>query len=148
MENKGYKGSKKHNEKSIIQKDILLSIYPHYFKLIKKGEKQWEYRRSIWSNNKFINRIYLYETAPIQKIAGYFKTNLIFKGDPDMIWNLTYEKAGIPKREFDNYFFNKEIGYALRISDLRILKKPISPENIINDFHPPQNFMYIQIRGV
>ena len=128
--------------KMVFQKDILLSINPNYCKRIQQGKKEWEYRKSIWSNNKRINKIYLYETSPIQKIIGYFKTNLIIKGNPKKIWNLTFEEAGITKREFDTYFSNKETGYALQISHLVLFEFPKDPFVLIENFHPPQNFMY------
>lgn len=136
------------NEKRIEQRDIILAINPVYAGLIRQKKKKWEYRKKIWSSNKIIGKIYLYETSPIQKIKCYFTSNFIIKGKPKEIWHLTHKNAGISQKEFNNYFNHKKKGYALQISRLKRFQSPKDPFKLIDNFHPPQNFMYTNWREI
>jgi len=55
-------------------KAILLSIKPEWAEKIYNGEKTIEWRKSrprIDRNNRHM-RVYVYETAPVKRITGYF----------------------------------------------------------------------------
>ena len=55
-------------------KAILLSIKPEWAEKIYNGEKTIEWRKSrprIDRNNRH-TRVYIYETAPVKRITGYF----------------------------------------------------------------------------
>lgn len=133
------------SNKKIIQKNILLSIKPKYARRIKSREKKWEFRKQIWSNNKIINKIYLYETSPTQQLIGYFTTNKIITGKPSKVWKLIPKDKGISKEAFFEYFQKSSIAYALEITTLSLFRKQISPHNVIHNFHAPQNFMYVDL---
>lgn len=126
-------------------KDVLLSIKPKYVQKIRTGEKQWEFRKQIWSNNKIIDKIYLYETSPKQRITSYFRTSRVINADPNHIWELCKDQAGISKEEFFTYFNGHDEGYAIKISNFHELKNPIDPYKKFRGFNAPQNFMYITI---
>ena len=51
--------------------NIILSIHPKWAKLIYEGKKTLELRKNIPMNT--VNIVYLYETAPICKVTGFFK---------------------------------------------------------------------------
>jgi len=134
----------KSNQVTIQKKDIVLSIKPKYAKKIKREEKKWEYRKLIWSQ-EYIDKIYLYETSPVQKITCYFTTSMILKTHPKKLWSLTKEESGISKEEFFAYFKGKSKGYAIQISHLYLLQQPTSPKDLVHGFNAPQNFMYANI---
>jgi predicted transcriptional regulator len=57
-----------------MMKAILLSIKPEWAEKIYNGEKTIEWRKSrpsIDRNNRH-TRVYIYETAPVKRITGYF----------------------------------------------------------------------------
>jgi len=142
IEGDGIEGNK---IEDIQRENVLLSIYPKYCKKIKAKEKKWEFRKQIWKSQKYIDKIYLYETSPKKAIIGYFRTNMILKAPPLALWKYCNMKAGISREEFFNYFETKEIGYAIEISQFHQFRKAISPDKLIRGFHAPQNFMYVEI---
>ena len=50
--------------------DIILSIHPKWAAKIYSGEKTIEVRKSFPKQN--VNKVYIYETAPVKKITGFF----------------------------------------------------------------------------
>jgi predicted transcriptional regulator len=128
-------------------KDILLSIKPKYVQKIRSGKKQWEFRKQIWSNNKIIDKIYLYETSPKQRITSYFRASRVINADPNHIWELCKDQAGISKEGFFTYFNGHDEGYAIKISNFHELEDPIDPYESFRGFNAPQNFIYITIKN-
>lgn len=51
--------------------NIILSIHPKWAKLIYDGKKTIEWRKSFPKAQK-INKVFLYETAPVKQITGFF----------------------------------------------------------------------------
>ena len=54
-----------------IEMNILLSIKPKWARLIYEGKKTIEWRKNI-PNADFIDKVFLYETAPVRKVTGFF----------------------------------------------------------------------------
>ena len=63
-------------------KAIMLSIHPEWAEKIYSGEKTVEWRKHIPSAD-FIDKVFLYETAPVCRVTGCFDYNfyysLVFK---------------------------------------------------------------------
>ena len=59
--------------------NIILSIKPKWAELIYSGKKTIEWRKSFPKLNSYedfkIEKVFLYETAPVKKITGYFEFN-------------------------------------------------------------------------
>lgn len=122
--------------------NVLLSIKPMYVKEILAGRKRYEFRKSIYKN-KNIKNIYIYSSAPEQKIVAKFVPSKIVEDSPDNLWSKYKRYAGISQDEFFNYFENKSNGFAITIDSLHIFRKPINPREVIEEFIPPQSFKYI-----
>jgi len=122
--------------------DVLISIKPQYVKQIVMNQKKYEYRKAIFKE-KNISKIYIYSTAPDKVIIGYFRYTGYLVGTPSEIWHLTKSYAGLSKEKFFIYFNNKNIAYALIISNFKIYQNPINPYKLNPDFVPPQSYMYI-----
>ena len=56
---------------------VLLSIKPEFVSSIFKGEKRFEYRRTIFKSP--VERVVIYETSPTKKIVGEFEQNLFHR---------------------------------------------------------------------
>ena len=124
-----------------MKKNVLLSIKPKYVNAILRGEKKFEFRKVI-PRSKEIENIYIYSSAPIQKIVGKFSLRKIIQAHPEEIWEQCHEYAGISEAEFFQYYDGRVEAYSLCIADLEIFEEAICPYNTFKKFTPPQSFMY------
>lgn len=124
-----------------MQKSILLSIKPRYVKSIIAGEKQFEFRKSIFRSSE-IEKVYIYASAPIKKIVGYFNLGDIIQGEPLEIWERCSDLGGISEEEFFRYYEGKTKAFSLCIDKLNIFDNAICPYSTFENFTPPQSFMY------
>jgi predicted transcriptional regulator len=119
--------------------DVLVSIKPEYAEKIFSGEKKYEYRRAIWTNEP--DSVFIYETKPVGKITGNFRIGRIICETPEKIWNETMNKSGILKEDFFKYFEGVDKGYAIEI--LEVEKCLPVGLDIFNLKSPPQSFCYV-----
>jgi len=122
--------------------NVILSIKPKYVESILKGEKLYEFRRSIFKDPG-VERIYIYSTSPVMKIVGYFIVREIIENSPKTLWTEFHSRAGIDEGEFFEYFSDKDIGYAISIGDVHTFEDPIDPQMVMPGFRAPQNSMYV-----
>ena len=122
--------------------DILLSIKPKYVEKIINNDKKFEFRKAV--PKKHFARVFIYSSAPEKKIVGMFTAKNILVGTPEDIWNKTKHKAAIRHNDYNIYFSDKKLAYALEIDNLIIFKTPIIPSDIWTDFKAPQSFCYIE----
>lgn len=123
--------------------DILLSIKPIYAQKIFNGEKKYEFRKKI--PNKKIDKVYLYVSAPVKKIVGFFEVDEILKKPVFDLWNDTKSSAGIDYKTYSNYFKDYEVGIALHIRKVTLFSEPVNPYKVIKDFNPPQSYSYFNL---
>lgn len=123
--------------------NAILSIKPLYVEQIIKGNKKYEYRKCIFKRN--IKRVYVYSTYPDKKIVGYFNFEGYIKDSPDNIWNKTKIYSGIDKNSYDEYFKDRDIGYAINIKSFNKFKEPLDPKEVFETFIPPQSYKYIDL---
>lgn len=121
--------------------NVLISIKPKYVNEIIKGNKKVEYRKRIFK--KDVNKVYIYSSSPEKKIIGYFKYNGYLVGTPKDIWDKTNSIGGIDKKEYFEYFKNKNEAYAVKIDEIVIFKEAIVPQDIFDKFTAPQSYMYL-----
>ncbi|TGK81980.1 ASCH domain-containing protein [Leptospira noumeaensis] len=120
--------------------NVILSIKPEYAWEIIRGNKKVEFRKSIFK--KSIKKIYIYSSAPDQKIIGYFSLKDIDSDTPINLWK-KYGKVGcINKVDFFKYYSLKEKGVSLKIDKVVKFKIPLDPYQVMENFYPPQSFQY------
>lgn len=120
---------------------VLLSIKPEFVNEIRSGRKKYEFRRTIFKRAN-VEKIVIYETAPISRVIGEVDVKRILHDDLDEIWQITAERSGINKSFFDDYFINKERGFAIELGNLIEFSTPKK----IQDYGlkaAPQSFVYI-----
>ena len=122
---------------------VLLSIKPKFVDAIIRGNKKYEFRKSIFKD-KNINKVYMYSTSPIKKVLGSFTVGEIKEGNPFTLWSEFNEFSGVDANEFFLYFKNREKGFAIEIRNVEQFIEPIDPRNVIPGFTPPQSFHYIK----
>ena len=118
--------------------NVLMSIKPEFVNRILTGEKQYEFRKSIFKEN--VERIYIYSSYPVKKIVGYFEVDEIIHKSPEELWNSYSEVSGISKKDFFEYFKDREKGYAIKINNLKVFDEFIE----MKDYTGPQSFCYIE----
>lgn len=121
---------------------VLLSIKPEYAEQILKGRKKFEFRKSIFKNSE-VDTVIIYATMPIGKVIGEFKVGNIISLTPHELWELTEKYAGISRTFFDEYFFDRDIGFAITVENPKRYSNPINLQDLIPGATPPQSFRYI-----
>lgn len=127
-----------HHENS---RDVLMSIQPVIGRRIMSGRKKYEYRRSIF--RKPVNRVYLYLSSPVRKIAGYFMYQGCVEGTVREIWEATKDKSAATEAAYLEYFKNTDKAFAIPIQEFILFDTPIDPWQTPG-FLPPQSFRYVQ----
>jgi predicted transcriptional regulator len=120
---------------------ILLSIKPEYANKIFDGTKKYEFRRTIFKDSN-VNTVVVYASSPVQRVIGEFTIEKVLSETTDKLWSLTNEFSGITKDFFDEYFGSKEIGYAIKVREIKKYKVP----KLLVDFDinfAPQSFVYL-----
>jgi predicted transcriptional regulator len=120
----------------------LLSIKPEFVEKIFSGEKLFEYRKAIFKRPE-VESVVIYSTMPEGKIVGEFRIGDILARHPEDLWEQTKSFSGISKKFFDEYFINREVAYAIEITDLKKYEDPIDPYKEEHGFKAPQSFMYL-----
>lgn len=121
----------------------MLSIKPEYAEAIFRGEKRFEFRRSIF--RKPVDKVIVYVTSPTCKVAGEFEIKSILSRPVHELWQQTSQHAGIESTKFFDYFKGCETGHAIVIGTVSEYRRP-------QDLHAtygvraPQSFLYVQQR--
>ncbi len=121
---------------------VILSIKPEFANKIFDGSKKFEFRRSIFKNDK-VKTVIVYASSPVQRVIGEFQIEKIINQDLGSLWNLTSESSGITQEFFYEYFGDKQLGYAIQIKSTR---KYRPSKCLRTDFKltPPQSFAYFE----
>lgn len=124
--------------------NALLSIKPEFGEKILEGEKQYEFRKAVFSDPAAVEKVILYASSPVQQIIGYFSFSQIYQDTPTALWDRFGDLSGIDSRErFLSYFSEKEEGYAIEIDEATPLRTPVDPWEQLDDFRAPMSFNYV-----
>ncbi len=121
---------------------VLLSIKPQFVEEIFNGNKKFEYRKSIFKR-KGIKSVVIYSTMPVGKIVGEFDIEDILIDEPKRLWEKTKNYSGISEDFYDEYFMNRDKGYAIQIKSLNRYDEPKCPYELYENFTAPQSFKYV-----
>ena len=120
---------------------VLLSIKPQFAIKIFDGTKKFEFRKSVFKNSN-INTVVVYASAPMQKVIGEFTIAEIMEEEPEALWEMTKRHSGISKDFFDEYFFNRDRAFAIKVKDITRYKEPKELRDFDLNF-APQSFVYL-----
>lgn len=126
------------------QRDVVLSIKPHYSSQILDGKKTVELRRRFPVNVPSGTIAYIYSTTPDKALLGFAEIESVVKKDVSAIWKQYKNQACIAKGDFDSYFSGQEHGFALRFSRAKRFSEAINLVELRErfGFEPPQSFLY------
>jgi predicted transcriptional regulator len=120
---------------------VLLSIKPQFAIKIFDGTKKFEFRKSMFKNAN-INTVVVYASSPMQKVIGEFTIDEIMEESPDALWEKTKKHSGITKEFFDEYFFNRDRAFAIKVKEANRYQQPLDLIDFDLSF-APQSFVYL-----
>jgi predicted transcriptional regulator len=120
---------------------VLLSIKPQFAIKIFDGTKKFEFRKSIFKNSN-INTVVVYASSPMQKVIGEFTFDEIMEEKPNVLWEMTQKHSGITKEFFDEYFFNRDRAFAIKVKEITRYNEPMDLIDFDLNF-APQSFVYL-----
>ena len=123
------------------EKIALLSIKPIFANSIFNGEKKFEFRKA--GINPDVKLILVYASSPVRAFIGFIEIDEVITASPDLLWKKTGKEGAISRNLFFSYFEGKELGYAIKIKSICKFETSINPKELLEDFHPPQSFMYV-----
>jgi len=124
--------------------NVLLSIKPEFSNKILSGEKQYEFRKTKFSDPTRVDTVYMYASSPVQQVVGTFSVGEVEGASPKILWDEYGDVSGIDDRSrFMEYFSGTETGYAIEVEESKALHQAVDPRTFIEDFHPPVSFQYV-----
>jgi predicted transcriptional regulator len=120
----------------------ILSIKPIFADAIFRGEKKFEYRRKLFRN--FVPQtVFVYASAPISQVIGYFEIGEILTACPSRLWAKTKSGAGISKTHFFEYFRGCRQANAIRVRNAILFNEPLDLAERFGVTRAPQSFCYV-----
>lgn len=120
---------------------VLLSIKPEYANRIFSGEKKYEFRRIVFKNPD-VSTVVVYASAPTSMVIGEFEISEILSGSPRQLWQTTKNHAGVDRTFFFDYFADREVAYAIKVSNPVRYQKALDLRKKFS-LAPPQSFAYL-----
>jgi predicted transcriptional regulator len=126
-------------------RNVLVSIRPIYASRILSGKKTVELRRRFPEVGVIGGVALIYSSSPVQAIVGYAHIKRVLKLPIREIWAKHGESSCISKTEFDRYFSNLEIGFAVLLEGAKPLKRQVNLACLVDQFGvvPPQSYRYV-----
>ena len=124
---------------------LLLSIHPQHVERIFAGTKTVELRKRK-PNVALNTEIVIYATMPEGKIVGTATISKIDVYSPQYLWKINGKDCGVKKSQFDTYFSNSDRAVGIHLKHAKPLKFPLTLKGLRDiwpDFHPPQQFRYL-----
>ena len=125
----------------------LISIYPEYAKLIKRGSKKYEFRKLIAKKSlqNILKEKYIavYETSPTSAITMVISVDEVLIDGISNLWSKYGKHSGVDESYFRDYYKDRTKGVAIKIKKVFLIKNPIKIvkiRSIYPNFNPPQNF--------
>lgn len=128
--------------------NIILSIHPKWANLIYEGKKTIEWRKNIPLSQT--ETVYLYETAPVCKVTGFFKYyayTRVSKTHLELNKDLLTEKSCVPIEDIRKYFGKSEkiFGWLCNAGPRRNQFANPVPLSEFGIKRPPQSWCYTKV---
>jgi len=123
---------------------LLISIRPRFVDLIFRGKKTVELRR-VKPRVQAGDLVVIYASGATKGMVGAFEVVGVTAAAPNSIWRKYNGGSGLTKQEFDNYFSDASVGYAIRIGKVWKIQEPVPLHTLRKrraGFRPPQSYHY------
>lgn len=125
-----------------VQSDILISVEGRHASSMLNGRKTVELRRRA-IQLETDSRVWIYSKVPRGYVEAVATVDKVVSEKPSKLWELYGHCSAISKIEFDAYFENSPVGFAIIFKDVKDLKPILSLveiRNLLENFQPPQFF--------
>lgn len=119
----------------------LMAIHERYADAIMDGVKRVEFRKRRLADD--IETVWVYATAPMSKVIGYFSVDEIVQGTPHDIWERFGSVGEIDRDDFFDYFDGRDTAVAILVGAAKRLPTPVALGDIDPRPAVPQSFAYL-----
>ena len=113
--------------------------------MIFEGTKSVELRR-VRPKVAQGDHVLVYVSSPTKALLGKFAVAQVIAAEPDVLWELVRDVAGVSREHFDAYYEGAETAYAISLSEPSPLPNPVGLETLRSLWHrfqPPQCYAYL-----
>ncbi|WP_040283701.1 hypothetical protein [Tessaracoccus massiliensis] len=126
---------------------MMLSVRPAYAKGILTGSKSVELRRTRPSI-KGDQLTVIYASTPVQAVIGACTISCVESGEPQDLKLRYLTEAQISEDEFDRYFEEAEVAWALHLRQSMFFEQPVSLERLrASSVLPVQSWRFLDWRA-
>lgn len=124
-------------------RQVVMSVHPRFAEAIMDGRKKVEFRKRRLADD--VNVVWVYATAPVQRIIGYFEVEAMHSAEPADLWREFAEVGCINRADFDRYYAGSNTGAGITIRKAVRLDVPALIADLLPSGVPPQSYAYIAL---
>jgi predicted transcriptional regulator len=128
-----------------VETTVLISIKPHYARLIESGQKRAEFRRRF-PKALTSGRAIFYVSSPARRIELTARIITVRRAAPQQLWREFAAIGGTTRADFDAYFGAARQGVALILDQAVTFHPPIALDDArlrSIGFRPPQSLAIV-----
>jgi len=128
-----------------MQRVLLLSIQSKYAEKIFNGEKTVELRR-VRLRLEMGDHVFVYVPSPKKRLIGGFEVERIVERVPGELWEEVKHHAGMTRKEFQDYYYEKSLGFGIFFRGIWCFRAPVYLDDLRQvwpEFRPPQGYWYL-----
>ena len=125
---------------------LLISLRPRFAQAIYSGEKKFELRRT--SPKGRVGRVFIYETAPVSAITGFFEATSVRHRNKRQVWTELGDHLSLQKSEFDEYLKDRELAVTIGVGNPVRLGRPVHLQEALGSPEAPQSFRFLKAAEV
>lgn len=125
---------------------LLMSLRPEFAELILQGRKTVEFRRKFSKKYEGATIVF-YITRPVQQFMFTATITQVDHSQKKRLWNMSQQECGISQAAFDQYFSGIDYGYAIHLSNIKLVPNQLVLEHakkVCPQLRPPQSFQRIE----
>ena len=128
------------------EQTLLMSLKPEFAEPIIQGRKTVELRRKFSKKYEGATIVF-YITRPVQQFMFTATITEVDHSQTKCLWNMYEEECGISQAAFDQYFSGTDHGYAIRLSNVKLVPNQLVLEHakeVCPQLRPPQSFQRLE----
>jgi predicted transcriptional regulator len=122
-------------------RQVVMSVHPRYAEAIMDGSKKVEFRKRALASDVVV--VWVYATAPVQRIVGYFEVDATVMATPRDLWHQFRAVGGINRSDFYRYYATAALGAGIKIKRASRLPVPVPISELLPSGVPPQSYAYV-----
>ena len=122
---------------------VVMSVHPQFAEAIMDGRKKVEFRKRRLADD--VTVVWVYATAPVRKVIGYFEVGTICTAKPTDLWRKFADVGCIDRADFDRYYADSHTGAGIGIRKAVRLHSPAHIADLLPSGVPPQSYAYVGV---